>query len=150
MELNQSMRRWVAWGISQLHLVTSTGKTLRKYLDAEDPSVLILTETRCSKGKPDIMCLKTKFKVRALEKVYSPCLTRFSISFGARTLNRGEVIDLPDVLPHIVHRTHYQRVLLYSQKQSQQTPPSAFPLGLQTLKKQQDVREWFYSFHIVC
>ncbi|TFK77190.1 DNase I-like protein [Pluteus cervinus] len=37
-------------------------QVLRKYLEAEDPSVLVLTETKCSKGKPDILCLKTRFK----------------------------------------------------------------------------------------
>ena len=39
------------------------GQTLIKYLDAEDPDILILTETKFALGKPDFSYLKTKFKV---------------------------------------------------------------------------------------
>jgi len=38
-------------------------KLLKKYVEAEDPSVLILTETKYAKGKPDLMCFKKLFKV---------------------------------------------------------------------------------------
>jgi hypothetical protein len=34
-----------------------------KYLDAEDPDILIFTETKFAQGKPDLQYLKTKFKV---------------------------------------------------------------------------------------
>lgn len=54
--------RLTAWNVNGIMSVDE--KTLKKYLEAEDPDVLILTETKYSKdGKPNIMSLKTRFKV---------------------------------------------------------------------------------------
>ncbi|KAF8168209.1 Endonuclease/exonuclease/phosphatase [Crassisporium funariophilum] len=52
--------RVVAWNVNGIMSVNE--KILKKYLEVEDPTILILTETKYSKGKPDILCLKTRFK----------------------------------------------------------------------------------------
>ncbi|KAF8971481.1 Endonuclease/exonuclease/phosphatase [Flammula alnicola] len=52
--------RLITWNVNGIMSVNE--KILKKYLEAEDPTILILTETKYSKGKADLMCLKTRFK----------------------------------------------------------------------------------------
>lgn len=52
--------RLVTWNVNGIRSLDE--KLLDKYLKAEEPTVMILTETRCSEGKPDIFCLKSRFK----------------------------------------------------------------------------------------
>ncbi|KAF4623576.1 hypothetical protein D9613_001713 [Agrocybe pediades] len=55
--------RLTTWNVNGIMSVDE--KILKKYLEAEDPDILILTETKYSKGKPNIMCLKTRYKFPA-------------------------------------------------------------------------------------
>ncbi|GLB36069.1 putative DNA-(apurinic or apyrimidinic site) lyase [Lyophyllum shimeji] len=52
--------RLVTWNVNGVKSLDE--KLLDRYLKAEEPSVIILTETRCSEGKPDIFSLKSRFK----------------------------------------------------------------------------------------
>lgn len=54
--------RLTTWNVNGI--ISVDEKILKKYMEAEDPSVLILTETKYSKGKPDLMCFKRLFKHR--------------------------------------------------------------------------------------
>ncbi|KAA1468720.1 DNase I-like protein [Dentipellis sp. KUC8613] len=55
-----SSLRLTTWNVNGIKSVDE--KVLKKYLEAEDPDILVLTETKYGKGKPDIMCLKTRYK----------------------------------------------------------------------------------------
>lgn len=58
--------RLSTWNVNGIKSVNE--KTLRKYLEAEDPDILILTETKVAQGKADIMSLKTRFKYQTWGK----------------------------------------------------------------------------------
>ena len=59
--------RFTTWNVNGITSVDE--KILKKYMEAEVPSILVLTGTKYSKGKPDLMCLKRLFKVSHLRSM---------------------------------------------------------------------------------
>lgn len=64
--------RLTTWNVNGIMSVNE--KTLKKYLETEEPAILILTETKYAKGKPDLLCLKSRFKVSTTTGFISFCI----------------------------------------------------------------------------
>ncbi|KAI0067811.1 DNase I-like protein [Artomyces pyxidatus] len=80
--------RMTTWNVNGIKSVDE-----KEYLQAEDPDILILTETKHAKGRPDIMCLKTRYKYQTWGTDPKPSQAGTAILSKQKPLN--VVIGLP-------------------------------------------------------
>ncbi|KAF8905480.1 Endonuclease/exonuclease/phosphatase [Gymnopilus junonius] len=133
--------RLTTWNVNGIMSVDE--KTLKKYLDEENPDVLILTETEYSKeGKPNIMSLKTHFKYQhwspgprpgyagtAILSKSKPMKTTIGLpSWESESKGRYVELEFENVfiigayVPHAVTTSRYKKFVI--QKHLEQLDPS--------------------------